>query len=79
MSTPSLAEILEAVLLAADHPLTLEQLQAVFDEAERPTTSEIRDALIEVQVNYITRSMELKEVASGWRMQVRDVFAPWVK
>ena len=78
MAQPTLAEIVEAVLLAADRPLTPEQLQQLFDPPEQPSLSQLREALTRVGVAAEGRGYELKEVASGWRMQVRARFAPWV-
>lgn len=70
--------ILEAVLSAADHPLSLEQLQALFDEATRPAIPELKAALQQLQRVYDNRALELLEVNSGWRLQVRNGYGPWV-
>lgn len=78
MTQPTLAEIVEAVLLAADRPLTAEQLQQLFDPLEQPSLSQLREALFKIGAAAEGRGYELKEVASGWRMQVRARFAPWV-
>jgi len=78
MAQPTLAEIVEAVLLAVDRPLTPEQLQQLFDPPEQPSLSQLREALTKVGVAAQGRGYELKEVASGWRMQIRARFAPWV-
>lgn len=75
---PGLAAILEALLLAADRPLTIEQLQQLFDPAEQPSLLELRRVLTEVSAAAEGRGYELKEVASGFRMQIRACFAPWV-
>lgn len=76
---PSLKSILEAVLLAANEPLTVEQLQALFPEAESPRRAVIRETLAELRGEYAIRSIELIEVASGYRFQVRPMFAPWLR
>lgn len=78
MSDLSLKHILEAALLAAGRPLTLEQLQKLFDTAEPPDKTELRDALKELDADYSGRGLELKEVASGFRVQVRQQLEPWV-
>lgn len=74
---PSLKNIIEAALLAAGQPLNIERLQALF-ETDPPGRDEIRAALEELRAECAQRSMELKEVSSGFRLQVRQEFAPWV-
>lgn len=70
--------ILEAALFAAARPLTVEELQGLFDEAERPEPATIREALSGLASIYAERPLELKEVASGFRFQVRSAYSPWV-
>jgi len=74
----SLKNILEAVLLASDEPLNMNMLASVFTDDERPSSSEIGTALSELSEDYSERGMELNEVASGWRIQVREDVNPWV-
>ena len=70
--------VIEAVLFAADKPVTVAQLQACFPEFSRPEKSIVRAALNEVTSDYRGRPVELKEVASGFRFQVRKEYSPWV-
>jgi segregation and condensation protein B len=70
--------ILEAALLAADEPLSLDRLSNLFEAAERPSHEAIRHALSDLQRDYLGRGVELTEVASGFRLQVPQAFAPWV-
>ncbi|MEE4217086.1 MAG: SMC-Scp complex subunit ScpB [Xanthomonadales bacterium] len=74
----SLKNILEAVLLASDEPLNMNMLASVFTDDERPSSAEIGTALSDLSEDYAERGMELKEVASGWRIQVREDVNPWV-
>ena len=74
----SLKSILEGVLMASDEPLTLADLAAVFTDEERPATTDIHGALEKLQADYAERGIELKEVASGWRIQVREDVNLWV-
>jgi len=74
----SLKSILEAVLLAADEPLDRAALASVFAEDEQPGDSDIARALAELDADYAERGLELKEVASGFRIQVREEVNPWV-
>ncbi len=74
----SLKSILEGVLMASDEPLTLDNLAAVFTDDERPSTTDIHGALQDLQADYAERGIELKEVASGWRIQVREDVNVWI-
>ncbi|MEO7917429.1 MAG: SMC-Scp complex subunit ScpB, partial [Dokdonella sp.] len=58
--------------------LTRTQIAALFDEAEAPTTEDISRALETLQNDSAERGVELLEVASGWRYQVRQEVFPWV-
>ena len=74
----SLKSILEAVLMVAGEPLSLAALATVFSDEERPTDTEISKTLEELGDDYAERGLELKEVASGFRIQVREDTNPWV-
>jgi len=73
-----LASLLEAFLLAAGRPLSLERMAELFEEVERPEPALLREALEILRQSCSERSFELKEVASGYRLQVCERFAPWV-
>lgn len=78
MDTVLLKKILEGAIFAAGQPLNIEQMGLLFDEAERPANSDLRAALDELKAEYAERGVELKEVASGFRFQVRQETGPWV-
>jgi len=78
METEQLKMILEAILLAAGRPLTPDQLLAMFDEQERPERKLLLEALAALQADYADRGIELAEVGSGYRIQVRDTMQNWV-
>lgn len=71
MNEHDLKYIIEATLLAAGKPVTTEQLLELFDERERPTPELLQTALGLLSADYESRGIELVEVASGWRIQVR--------
>ncbi len=73
-----LRQILEGLLLAAGKPLSLTAMAEVFLEEERPTDDELRAALALIAEDCAGRGFELKEVASGFRFQVRQELSPWV-
>ncbi len=71
-------QIIEAALLAAGGPLSLDRLLGLFPEEERPERKEVRKLLFDIAADYEGRGIELREVASGFRIQVRKEYAPWV-
>lgn len=73
-----LASLLEAFLLASGKPQSLERLYELFEEAERPDPAVFKKALALLGKSCEGRAFELKEVASGYRLQIREKFAPWV-
>lgn len=82
MSYPQqLEHIVEGALLAAGKPLTVNQLKELFhpdDNLPIPSTSDVKAALVSIGASCQGRGFELKEVAGGWRFQVRDHLAPWI-
>jgi segregation and condensation protein B len=80
MSTDSTAlqGILEAALLAAGRPLDLDDLLGLFPEQERPDRAALRAALAELSEQFAGHAMELREVASGYRLQIRGEYTQWV-
>jgi len=74
-----LKTILEAVLLAADKPMSVQNIDAIFNgDEDRPTRDDIRQALHELAEEYVDRGFELKQVATGFRIQVKQDYAEWV-
>lgn len=78
MDENNLIPLLEAAIFSSFTPLTPEALQRLFDEGERPALGEIRQALKALQALYSDRAIELKEVASGFRFQVREQWAVFI-
>jgi len=71
MNEHELKYIIEATLLAAGRPVSNQQLLDLFDERSRPTPEQLQTALGMLAADYEQRGIELVEVASGWRIQVR--------
>jgi segregation and condensation protein B len=78
MEIRDIKRIVEAALLAAAQPLSLPQLSALFGEQESPSHEDLARALEELGQDCAERGVELKEVASGFRYQVREDVHPWV-
>lgn len=71
--------IIEAALFAAQRPLKVDHIQALFPEASLPSRQEIRDVLKQLQEDYKPRGIELIQVASGYRFQIQSQYAPWIR
>jgi len=71
MNAQDLKILIEAILLAAGRPITNAQLLELFDERERPSDELLAEALTALSADYETRGIELREVATGWRIQIR--------
>jgi len=78
VDTDMLRKIVEGAILAVSQPLTIARLLELFDPEVAPSKDEIQQALDAIQHDSAERGFELKEVASGWRFQVREELAPWV-
>jgi segregation and condensation protein B len=78
LAMPDVKLLVEAALMAAGGPLTLDQILSLYPEERRPARDEIRAAVGELAEDYTGRGIELVEVAGGWRIQVRRLVAPWV-
>ena len=70
--------IIEAALLAANQPLTLAQLHALFPEDAPAPAGSVEKALETLREGCADRGVELVEVASGFRFQVRQDVHAWV-
>ncbi|EIJ42523.1 segregation and condensation protein B [Beggiatoa alba B18LD] len=77
--TALLKQILEAALLAANQSLTIDHLLALFPEEAQPERASIRHALAELHEDCSQRGIELVQVASGYRFQVKTNLTPWIK
>lgn len=73
-----LARIIEGALLAAREPLSISRIEGLFSIEEQPGAHAVRAALQTLQAACAERGVELVEVASGWRYQVRTALQPWV-
>jgi segregation and condensation protein B len=66
-----LRNVIEAALLAAGRPLSVAELIEIFDAREQPAADEVRAVLEALESDYADRGIELREVASGFRIQIR--------
>lgn len=75
MTPDTLKNTVEAALLAAGRPLTVVELRELCDEFDRPGLADVEAAVAALAADCEGRGVELKEVASGWRIQVREAYA----
>ncbi len=78
MQIEQLKPIIEAALLASTQPLTVLQLGDLFTDADEVDHGQIAKALEVLAGDCADRGVELKEVASGFRYQVRQDIHPWI-
>jgi segregation and condensation protein B len=71
-------QILEAALMVAGRPLTIQMMQKLFDESEQPETSFIKSVLTTIAEKYANSGIELREVASGYQFQAKTDLSPWL-
>ena len=72
-----LNEILEALLLSASRPINIDEMVKVFDDP-KPSKDDIRSALNQLDEDCIERGIELKQVASGYRLQIKQHLSAYV-
>lgn len=78
MDQSLITRIVEAALLAANQPLSLAQLHALFPEDQPPPPDSVETALQALREGCAERGVELVEVASGFRFQVKADVHAWV-
>ena len=70
--------IVEAILFVAKQPMTAKQILLTFPELEQPTLPEVQGAIEAIAEEYKYRPIELKQVASGYRFQIKQDLSHWV-
>ena len=78
MDEQMIKNVVEAALMAAGRPLSMEQLLSVFGNGPRPDKKKIRQALDTLTEDYAERGMELVQVASGFRIQVQTKYTDFI-
>ena len=78
MNAITLSKIIEAILLSSGRPLREKEITNLFDDKEKPSHSEFKDALDLIDQNSQNNSFTLSRVASGFRLQVDQAYAPYI-
>ena len=72
-----LSEIIEALLLSASRPISIDDMVKVFEDP-KPSKDDIRNALNVIDDDCTNRGIELKRIASGYRLQVKQTLSSYV-
>lgn len=78
MNTEKIQAIIEAALMVYGQPLTTNALQRLFPEDQQPSPAEIKNILASIAERHENTGIELKEVASGYRLQAKVELSPWL-
>ena len=69
--------IIESALLVSQSPLSVRELVDLFD-SNKPAKNTIKKAIETLNKSYVNRSFEIVEVASGFRIQVKNGYDEWL-
>ncbi|MFK8029474.1 MAG: SMC-Scp complex subunit ScpB [Gammaproteobacteria bacterium] len=78
MDHKTIKNVVEASMFAAGRPMSMNELLRLFSEDERPERKVMKELLDELRKEYDDRGIELVEVASGFRIQVRHHMGEWL-
>ena len=78
MNNEELKPVVEGLLFAADEPMSIKDLFAIFTDHAAIEQVQIKEVIDSLKEDYEDRGLELKEVGSGFRFQVREAHAEWV-
>jgi len=73
-----LIQIIEAALLSASRPLSIQEIQRLFPTDQTPSKEDIKETLNEIEDLCAKRGVELKRVSSGYRMQVKQSLSAYI-
>ncbi len=78
MQIEKLQNILEAILISAEKPLSIEKLLGFFQPEDLVNRNDVKKALFDLQQRFTTHGFELIETASGFRFQTKEEYKQWV-
>ncbi|MEE2684637.1 MAG: SMC-Scp complex subunit ScpB [Pseudomonadota bacterium] len=79
MDSNLIKNIIESALLTSDKPLSIDKLCKIFLDKDRPDRKVIKNIILDLGVEYKNRGIEIKEVSSGFRVQVKKDIVSWLK
>ena len=78
MQADKLQNILEAILISADKPLSVDKLLGFFQTEDLVNRNDVKKALFDLQQRFTNHGFELIETASGYRFQTKQEYKQWV-
>ncbi|MGR6872821.1 SMC-Scp complex subunit ScpB [Pseudomonas sp. HK3] len=78
ISDALLEQIIEGAMLASGQTLSVDRIQALFDEGFEPEKARIQTTLDRIGEKCENKGYELKKVATGYRFQVKQDLGKWV-
>ena len=79
MDRDTLRNIVEAAVLTSEVPVTVSQIESLFSEPDKPSVSEIKQAIEELDRQCENRGIELKKIGKGYRYQSREAYSAWLQ
>lgn len=73
-----LKNVIEAALLVAGQPLTIDKMLSLFPEDSRPSRDDVQAVLAALEDECASRGIELKQIDRGYRYQTRERYARWI-
>jgi len=78
MQQDKLKNILEAIIISANKPLSIEKLLGFFQAEDLVNRKDVQKAIGDLTNSFESHGFELVETASGYRFQTRDEYKQWV-
>lgn len=78
LTPKDIQKIIEAILFAADKPISNKQIQNLYPETSRPKLSVIQEAIDSIDKDYADKPIKLVHLASGYRFQIKQEYSCWV-
>ncbi len=78
MQADKLQNVLEAILISAEKPLSVEKLLGFFQPEDLVNRNDVKKALSDLQNSFDSHGFGLIEIASGFRFQTKEEYKQWV-
>ena len=74
-----LKNIIESLMMVSEVPLSVSKIQGVFESDSAPSADDVKAAIKELQADCAERSIEVRKIGSGYRLQTRPQYAQWIR
>ncbi len=79
MESEKLKNLIEAILLASDEPLSVNKIHKVLNSKTKVNKSDILSSIDDLKQDYENKNIEIIQVASGLRVQAKDEVRDYLK